>query len=113
MDDTVGDLPRLEQEERAVSQRRLRLHERIGFLHGGGFADAESLERLAKLEEEEREVSRQRVELHRRIDALRAQTGVGGVEPGPKPKERLLDAPGAAYVASLHPGFGPLTRDDG
>ena len=111
MADSVGDLARLEQEERAVSQRRRRLHERIDFIRGNGAQDEESLERLAKLEVEEKEVSRHRRELHGRIDALRSQVGVGPA-PGPQPKERLLEAPGRAYVAAMQVGFGSLTRRD-
>jgi hypothetical protein len=112
MPDTVGDLARLEQEERAVSQRRRRLHERIDFIRGNGAQDEETLGRLATLETEEKDVSRQRRELHARIDSLRSQAGVG-VTPGPPPaKERLLDVPGRAYVAAMQIGFGSLTRDD-
>ena len=111
MADTVGDLARLEQEERAISQRRRRLHERIDFIRGNGAQDEESLERLEKLVAEERDVSHSRRELHGRIDALRSQTGTGAT-PGPQPKERLLETPGRAYVASMHIGFGSLKRDD-
>ena len=111
MADTVGDLARLEQEERAVSQRRRRLHERIDFIRGSGAQDGDSLERLAKLEVEEKEASQRRRELHGRIDALRSQAGTGAV-PGPRAKERLLEAPGSAYVAAMHIGFGSLARHD-
>lgn len=111
MADTVGDLARLEQEERAVSQRRRRLHERIDFIRGSAADDSESVERLEKLVAEEKDVSLRRRELHGRIDALRGQAGAAA-PPGPRPKESLLDAPGRAYVASMHIGFGSLTRDD-
>ncbi len=111
MADTVGDLARLEQEERAVSQRRRRLHERIDFIRGNGAQDEESLERLEKLVVEEKDVSHRRRELHGRIDALRSQAGTGAT-PGPQPRERLLETPGQAYVASMQVGFGSLTRDD-
>ena len=111
MTDTVGDLARLEQEERAVSQRRRRLHERIDFIRGSGAQDEDSLERLAKLQLEEKEVSERRRELHGRIDALRGQVRTGAT-PGPQPKEQLLETPGRAYVAAMHIGFGSLTRDD-
>ena len=111
MADTVGDLARLEQEERAASQRRRRLHERIDFIRGNGARDDASVERLEKLEADEREVSRSRRELHGRIDALRGQAAAG-VSPGPRARERLLDAPAGAYVTSMHVGFGSLTRDD-
>lgn len=109
MSDTIGDLPRLEQEERATSQRRRRLHERIDFLRCGGFADPDDVERLAKLEAEEREVSRHRKELHGRIDALRGQIAAGGAGAvGPRPRERLLDVPSASYVAALQANVGTL-----
>ena len=111
MPDTVRDLARLEQEERAVSQRRRRLHERIDFIRGNGAQDAESLERLVKLEAEAKEVSQQRRDLHGRIDGLRSEGGTTAT-PGPQPKERLLETPGRAYVAAMHVGFGSLTRDD-
>ncbi len=111
MADTVGDLARLEQEERAVSQRRRRLHERIDFIRGSAAQDVDSLERLEKLVVEEKDVSHRRRELHGRIDALRSQAGTGAT-PGPRPKESLLETPGRAYVASMHIGFGSLTRDD-
>jgi hypothetical protein len=111
MADTVGDLARLEQEERAVSQRRRRLHERIDFIRGNGAQDEESLERLEKLVVEEKDVSHRRRELHGRIDAVRSQAGTGAT-PGPQLKERLLETPGGAYVASMQIGVGSLTRDD-
>jgi len=54
----------LEEEERALSLRRSRLHERLALYpeYGNG-----------ELEEAERELSARRRELHARIDALRAQ----------------------------------------
>ena len=110
MPDTPADLARLEQDERAVSQRRRRLHERIDFMRGNGAQDEESLARLAKLQAEEKEVSAQRRDLHARIDALRSQAGTAAV--GPPPRERQLESPGASYVASMHIGFGSLSRDD-
>ncbi len=112
MADTVRDLARLEQEERAVSQRRRRVHERIDFIRGTGAQDEDSLDRLAKLEAEEKEVSQRRRELHDRIDALRSQVGTAGPPPGPQVKQQLLERPGGAYVAAIHIGFGSLTRDD-
>lgn len=111
MTDTVADLGRLEQEERAISQRRRRLHERIDFVRGSGAQDADSLERLAALEAEEKEVSYRRRQLHARIDALRGEVGVGTAL-GLQPKERLLETPGRAYVAAMHVGFGSLTGDE-
>ena len=57
-------LDELEEEERAVSLRRSRLHERLALYpeYGDG-----------GLDELERELSARRRELHARIDALRAQ----------------------------------------
>jgi len=57
-------LAELEEEERAVSLRRSRLHERLALYpeYGDG-----------GLDEIERELSTRRRELHARIDALRAQ----------------------------------------
>ena len=57
-------LEELEEEERAVSLRRRRLHDRLALYPEYGEAD------LAELE---RELSQRRRELHARIDALRAQ----------------------------------------
>ena len=111
MPDTIGDLARLEQEERAVSQRRRRLHERIEFIRGSGVHDLESAERLAKLEVEETEASRHRRELHGRIDALRGQASAGAPALV-APKETLLERPSRAYVAAMQIGFGSLARDD-
>ena len=111
MPDTIGDLARLEQEERAVSQRRRRLHERIEFIRGSGVHDSESAERLAKLEVEETEASRHRRELHGRIKALRGQASAGVPAPV-APKEALLERPSRASVAATQIGFGSLAKDD-
>ena len=109
MGDTAGDLSRLEQEERAVSQRRRRLHERIDFLRGGGFTSPDDLERLAKLEVDEREISRTRKELHARIDTLRGQLGSQGAGGAVSaPRQSLLDRPASDYLASLQRGAGTL-----
>jgi len=114
MGDSLGDLPQLEQEERAASRRRRQLHERIDFLRGTGADDPESIERLGKLEAEEREVSARRKELHRRIDALRAQAPADGnvAERGPPPKETLLDMRDSSYAQSLQIGYGSLAKRD-
>jgi chromosome segregation ATPase len=111
MADSVGDLARLELEERSVSQRRRRLHERIDFIRGSNAQDEETLERLAKLVAEEKEVSEHRRELHIRIDALRSQ-GAAATTSGSKPKERLLETPNGAYLAAMRVGFGSLIRRD-
>jgi len=112
MGDTLGDLPRLEQEERAVSRRRRQLHERIDFLRGSGAGDPESVARLEKLEAEEREMSALRKELHRRIDSLRAQAPAGSnvAEQGPPRKETLLDMRDSSYARSLQIGYGSLVQ---
>src|SRR5712691_8623299 len=105
MADIVRDLARLEQEERAVSQRRRRLHERIDFIRGSGMHDPDSNERLARLAAEEKDVSSRRRELHGLIDSLRAEVLAtrGTATPlGAQPKERLLDAPNRAYLGSMH-----------
>lgn len=109
MADMVGDLARLELDERAVSQRRRRLHERIDFIRGSGAQDEDAIQRLAKLEVEEKEVSHRRRELHARIDALRSQVATGA-PPGPEVKERLLETRSSAYVAAMQVGYGSLTR---
>ena len=111
MPDTASSLARLEQEERAVSQRRRRLHERIDFIRGSGVHDPDGAERLAKLELEEKEVSCHRSELHGRIDALRGQASAAAPAPV-APKETLLERPSRAYVAGMQIGFGSLIRDD-
>lgn len=65
-------LERLQEEERALSTRRARLHDKIDFLHGSGVDEPERVERLARMQEEEKEISRVRRELHALIDARRA-----------------------------------------
>jgi hypothetical protein len=67
-------LDELVEEERLVSKRRARLHERIDFLRGTGTADGTpaSPEQLEALDEQERELSKTRKELHARIKELRA-----------------------------------------
>jgi len=68
-DDPVKELDellqRLEQEERDLSDRRRKLHDRMAL-----FPNAE---RKDELETQEEELSRQRSDLHRRIDEARAQ----------------------------------------
>jgi hypothetical protein len=74
---TTGNEPRLAQlrkEERSLSARRTRLHNRIDFLRsGGGGESAETAELLADLERQERELSDERRELHERIEAAEAK----------------------------------------
>jgi predicted nucleic acid-binding Zn-ribbon protein len=84
----AAQLARLEAEERVVSSRRRRLHDKIDFLRaGGGVASDSSEEYLRKLQEEERELSIRRRELHAQIDALRVHLGR---PPGPPARERQL-----------------------
>jgi hypothetical protein len=62
-------LSQLRKEERSVSARRSRLHDRIDFLRAGGGAGDVALT-LEELERQERELSRRRLELHERIEVL-------------------------------------------
>jgi len=67
-------LAHLEREERAVSSRRTKLHDRIGFVQAGGFASADLAdEQLASLRVTERELSDRRRILHRGLDELHAE----------------------------------------
>lgn len=70
-------LEQLEDEERRVSERRARLHERIVFAQtmGDGTGNPVAPEYLAELNAQEREISKARKELHARIDELRKQRG--------------------------------------
>ncbi len=80
------ELERLESEERALSARRRRLHERIDFLRAGGAEEPDGGHALALLERQEREVSAARRSLHRQIDELRVRLGRPA---GPTPRLRL------------------------
>jgi chromosome segregation ATPase len=77
--DHTRELVELEEEERALSARRRRLHDRIDFLRGGAVSDEDP--GLAELTAEEREVSRRRREVHARIDEIRAAAGEAQPEP--------------------------------
>ena len=58
----------MRKEERSLSARRTRLHNRLDFLRGGGGGDSvETAEQIAALEREEHEISCERRELHERI----------------------------------------------
>lgn len=74
-DDLDRLLAQLEEEERLLSKRRARLHDRIDFLRANGNADGTpaSPEQLEALDEQERELSKARKDLHARSDELRAQ----------------------------------------
>ena len=72
--DRSPTLAKLNEEERAVSARRTKLHNRIDFVRaGGGGPVADVAELLAELVREEREVSDYRRELHARIELARAE----------------------------------------
>ena len=90
-DDATRPLEELEEEEREISKRRRRLHDRIEFLAGSGMGEPDAEERLALLVEEEREVSRNRRELHAIIDARRSGsvTDVRQPEPSDLHSEKL------------------------
>jgi hypothetical protein len=86
--DDARRLALLESEERAVSSRRRRLHDRIDFMRGGGAVTSSDGDgQLQKLLDEERELSVRRRELHAEIDAIRIRLGQ---EPGPRQRPRLL-----------------------
>jgi chromosome segregation ATPase len=74
---STGSEPRLahlRKEERSLSARRTRLHNRIDFLRSGGGGDsAEAAQQLADLERQERELSDERRDLHERIEAAEAR----------------------------------------
>jgi len=71
--DSRAGLESLEAEERALSARRRRLHDRIDFLRGGG-GDPEAVGgELERLLDEEGRVSAERREIHRRLDELRPE----------------------------------------
>ena len=71
MSDSDRLLVDLEREEREISRRRRRLHDRIDFAAASGAYDPASVALLDRLRAEEREVSKRRRELHARIDELR------------------------------------------
>ena len=93
-DDPARPLEELEEEEREISKRRKRLHDRIEFLAGTGMGEPDAEERLALLVEEEREVSRSRRELHVLIDARRS--GSVADDPRPDPGESHPEPPSPA-----------------
>jgi predicted nucleic acid-binding Zn-ribbon protein len=86
--DDARRLAMLESEERTVSSKRRRLHDRIDSLRSGtGAASDDGDARLLQLQEEERELSQRRRELHAEIDTLRVKLGQ---TPGPRERPRLL-----------------------
>jgi hypothetical protein len=82
--DDLELLRALEEEERALSARRRRLHDQIDALR----SISQSPERLRALEEQEAAFSNRRLELHREIDDLRSRLGL---PPGPPAKPKRLD----------------------
>ena len=88
---TVGEsrrLAQLETEERSVSSRRRRLHDRLDFMRSGAAVPSADHEaKLRELEEEERALSVRRMELHAEIDGLRIRLGQ---QPGPRARPSQL-----------------------
>jgi hypothetical protein len=74
LSDLAYRLEQLEAEERRISVRRARLHDRIDFLRANGNADGmpATAGQLEALDEQERALSNERKELHARIGELRA-----------------------------------------
>lgn len=68
-------LERLEAEERTLSNRRRRLHDRIDFVRAGGNPDGTPAnpDQLEALDAQERAISDERKALHARIDAARSE----------------------------------------
>ena len=68
-------LEQLETEERTISGRRRRLHDRIDFVRAGGNPDGTpaSPEQLQALDVQERAISDERKALHARINQVRAE----------------------------------------
>jgi hypothetical protein len=67
----LSALELLQQEERSLSARRVRLQDRIDFIRAGGGGDGDAIAgQLADLERRERELSDRRRLVHRQIDAL-------------------------------------------
>jgi hypothetical protein len=86
--DDARRLAQLESEERTISSKRRRLHDRLDFMRSGGaVASDDHAEKLQQLTDEERELSARRRELHFEIDALRVKLGQ---QPGPRERPRLL-----------------------
>jgi hypothetical protein len=91
MDDENQDsdvsLSQLRKEERSISAKRTRLHNRIDFLRaGGGGLPGQDADLLEDLERQEKEISRQRRELHERIERLTAELA-READPPPRPAE--------------------------
>ena len=68
-------LASLEEQERAVSARRVLVQERILFIRGSGLA-VERASQLRALTEQETELSRRRRALHAEIDSIRGEAGL-------------------------------------
>jgi hypothetical protein len=103
MRETAVLLAQLEDEERAISRRRQKLHERIDFVRASAFGDPGAEARLVHLEAEERELSRERRELHACIDELKpkpagSSSGVRDAAPSQAPWQ---PGPNASLASSL------------
>ena len=76
--DSDVQLSQLRKEERSLSAKRTRLHNRIDFLRaGGGGLPGQDGDLLEELERREKEISRQRRELHERIERMSAELARG------------------------------------
>ncbi len=75
----ASEIAQLRKQERSLSARRTRLHNRIDFLRAGGGGNAEETAKLLEdLVGQEHEVSTQRRELHERIEALTSRLSHSG-----------------------------------
>jgi predicted nucleic acid-binding Zn-ribbon protein len=76
-DETRADdaqLSQLKKEERSLSAKRTRLHNRIDFLRASGSGQpGQDADLLEELERQEKEISLERRELHERIERASAQ----------------------------------------
>ena len=86
MDDETQDpepqLAQLRKEERSLSARRTRLHNRIDFLRASGSGlERDDADILEELERQEKEISRERLELHERIERASAQLASSNGDP--------------------------------
>src|SRR5262249_60684502 len=89
--DDARRLAQLESEERTISSKRRRLHDRLDFMRSGGAVASDDHEaKLQQLLDEEHELSTRRRELHIEIDALRVKLGP---QPGPRERPPLLGRP--------------------
>ena len=104
---STAELEALIEEERTISTRRRRLHERIDFLRGTGVDEPQARERLEVLELEERTVSDRRRALHAQIDTLRSELGIA-----PPERERGMPEP-LHGSASTYQSWWSAPADEG